>query len=192
MRTTPPRASASRETHQYLAVHSFLFFFRGWDKLVAVLFHGQWTQESQHAVSLMESLAHQHHQPEQQGQERHRPESSSGRAVPDAAPAALDRGTSTAAETLHSETEAAVQRARGDFQVLLAEANVMSLIDVRGRAVLSLRSSCNTVQCQCLSSSSPPRTTCLTRQIQQCLSTAVFFVSLCCSRGARPNPLPAI
>eukprot|EP00752_Nemacystus_decipiens_P001879 g1810.t1 len=110
---------------------------RGWDKLVAVLFHGSWTQESQHAVGLLESLAHQHHQPEQQrqGQERHRSESPSSPApAVDKAPDSLDRGASTTtAGTPQSGTDAAVRRARGDFQVLLAEANVMSLIDVADR-----------------------------------------------------------
>lgn len=100
-------------------------FTRGWDKLVAVLFHGTWTQESQHAVSLLESLAHQHHQPEQQEPGRHQSSSP-----------AVDRGSSTAAETPQAGADAAVQRASGGFQVLLAEANVMSLIDVRGALLL--------------------------------------------------------
>lgn len=124
----------------------FFFFIRGWDKLVAVLFHGTWTQESQHAVSLLESLAHQHHQPlqsrqeqqpEHQKQGRHRSESSGPAA--NEPPAPLDQGTPTAAETTAAETlqsgADAVPRAGGGCQVLLAEANVMSLIDVRGLIV---------------------------------------------------------
>lgn len=138
---------------------SFLFN-RGWDKLVAVLFHGSWTQESQHAVSILESLAHQQHQPlpsqqpkkqpqqqqPQQQQEQH--DQSQHRSVSTASPAtaveppppsssplptapenSLDLGTPTKADPLPSGPQEQ-QRASG-LQVLLAEANVMSLIDVR-------------------------------------------------------------
>eukprot|EP00903_Cladosiphon_okamuranus_P008092 g7802.t1 len=95
---------------------------RGWDKLVAVLFHGSWTQESQHAVSLIESLAHQYHQLEPQEPGRQQSSRST-----------VDGRSSTAAETLTSGADAAVELASSGCRVLLAEANVMSLIDVADR-----------------------------------------------------------
>lgn len=138
IRHTPMHTSGCALAPPAFSTSDVFFFIRGWDKLVAVLFHGTWTQESQHAVSLLESLAHQRHQPaqsqqqpERQEQKRHSSESSGPAA--DKPPASPDQGRSSAtAQTERSGAADAVQRASGGFQVLLAEANVMSLIDVRG------------------------------------------------------------
>lgn len=123
-------------------------FNRGWDKLVAVLFHGSWTQESQHAVSILESLAHQQQKQEQQEQRRDcsapttpaaaaaaavaavEPPPPSSWPIPTAPESSLDQGTSAKATTLLPKPQEEEQRVDG-LQILLAEANVMSLIDVR-------------------------------------------------------------
>lgn len=81
---------------------------RGWDKLVAVLFHGSWTQASQHAVGILQSLASQRRQRSLQ----------------------------------EAEVSGARQEEGGNtlvgVDIILAEADVMSLIDVADRQAIEL------------------------------------------------------
>lgn len=84
-------------------------FCRGWDKVVVVLFHGSWTQESQHAVGLMQHLAGRRHQGRSRSDE------------PDNTHDTSDRGSLGAATV----------------DVVFAEADVMTLIDVADRQAIA-------------------------------------------------------
>lgn len=117
---------------------------RNWHKLVAVLFHGG-TSYSQHAVGILESLAlqqqeqpegqqpnDQHQQTDPQEQRRHRsglsgdkPPSPTG-AQPD-----LEQESVAAVTTTTGTLQPEAEKTRTErVPVLLAEANVMSLIEV--------------------------------------------------------------
>lgn len=84
--------------------------------MVAVLFHGSWTQESQHAVGLLQQLAGQRHQ--------HQGPGFSSKV----APQAVD----------HRGTDNADKGPDGPMaDVVLAEADVMTLIDVAERQAIA-------------------------------------------------------
>eukprot|EP00904_Undaria_pinnatifida_P009804 jgi/Undpi1/5954/HiC_scaffold_2.g01228.m1 len=129
---------------------------RGWDKLVAVLFHGSWTQESQHAVSILESLASRQQIPELQVQHRQQQQHEEVRQkqqyppslVPDfdlkqsqsPSPSSTSTATTTEALTKAGTMKMCVgagEQSTDTIPVLLAEADVMSLIDVADRQAIT-------------------------------------------------------
>lgn len=135
-----PASARERNTPRPGLVAFFFFLFssqnRGWDKLVAVLFHGSWTQESQHAVSILQNLAARQ-QPHHQEQGQH---SSS----PCERPAHDRRSatTTTAEGTLPSGGGAGLGRDTAEapaitIPIILAEADVISLIDVADRQAIA-------------------------------------------------------
>ncbi|CAN0296491.1 unnamed protein product [Ectocarpus sp. 12 AP-2014] len=123
---------------------------RNWHKLVAVLFHGG-TSYSQHAVGIFESLAllqqeppqsqqpsDQRQQTDPQEQRRHR--SGLSGAKPPSPPGAqpdLERESVAAATTTTGTIQPEAEEPRAErMPVLLAEANVMSLIEVADRQAI--------------------------------------------------------
>lgn len=108
----------------------YLFRTRGWDKLVAVLFHGSWTQESQHAVSILQNLAGRQ-QPHHRKKQDQRPSWPRGQNACDRSTAATSGGTPSGAGLGTGAEEAST------IPIVLAEADVMSLIDVADRQAIT-------------------------------------------------------
>ncbi|CAM9158956.1 unnamed protein product [Ectocarpus fasciculatus] len=123
---------------------------RNWDKLVAVLFHGG-TSYSQHAVGILESLALLQQEPPEgqqpndqrqqtgpQEQRRHRPGLSGAKppSPPGPQQSDLEQESVVAATTTTRTLQPEAEETRAGVPVLLAEANVMSLIEVADRQAI--------------------------------------------------------
>ncbi|CAM9375087.1 unnamed protein product [Ectocarpus fasciculatus] len=123
---------------------------RNWDKLVAVLFHGG-TSYSQHAVGILESLALLQQEPPEgqqpndqrqqtgpQEQRRHRPGLSGAKppSPPGPQQSDLEQESVVAATTTTGTLQPEAEETRAGVPVLLAEANVMSLIEVADRQAI--------------------------------------------------------
>ena len=101
---------------------------------MAVLFHGIWTPESEHAVSILERLAGRQHKNLQASSTTPNPRRRAFTAAPLAAGETLLQASTQVSE----KGTGTVSRAPGEpISVVLAEADVKSLIDVADRQAIA-------------------------------------------------------